>query len=383
MRSRERLQYALRGEKVDRLPWVPLLDGYYMTAQPPGKDILEAYREVNADVMERAVWTYGWNLSLPRDPEGLRQLEAGDAVRFVDEGIAATVQLKDESKGRMLRRTYEVPGRTLTESALYTEQSPYIPFPVEMLVKDADDLEAYEYIVNRRRFFPNYEAFAKEDERIGDAGIATDAGQPTPIQDLLQHVIGIEPFYTIFYTEHLSLVESVMQAMHKKNLEAYEVMGHSPAEVVVGYENTSISYISPVIYEKYVSPCINDYADLLHERGKIYLTHRCGLLKGLLEIIASERDDGVVDICPAPTGDTSLWEAKRAWPDKIVIGGIDPTSLTSWPIDRLKGYVGEIHKNVVGCTGVMLGSGDAVPKDAKRENLLAVGDVVRTWRPSE
>ena len=175
MHSRERLQYALRGEKVDRLPWVPLLDGYYMTAQPPGTDILEAYREVNADVMERAVWTYGWNLSLPRDPEGLRQLEAGDAVRFVDEGIAATVQLKDESKGRMLRRTYEVPGRTLTESALYTEQSPYIPFPVEMLVKDADDLEAYEYIVNRRRFFPNYEAFAKEDERIGDAGIATDS----------------------------------------------------------------------------------------------------------------------------------------------------------------------------------------------------------------
>lgn len=381
MRSRERLQYALRGEKVDRLPWVPLLDGYYMTAQPPGMDILEAYREVNADVMERAVWTYSWNLSLPGDPEGLRRFEAGDAVSFVDEGIAVTVQLKDESKGRMLRRTYEVPGRTLTESALYTEQSPYIPFPVEMLVKDADDLEAYEYIVNRRRFFPNYEAFTKEDERIGDAGIATDAGQPTPIQDLLQHVIGIEPFYTVFYTEHLSLVESVLRAMHEKNLEAYEVMGRSPAEVVIGYENTSISYISPVIYKKYVSPCINDYADLLHERDKLYLTHRCGLLKGLLEIIANERDDGVVDICPAPTGDTSLWEAKVAWPNKVVIGGIDPTALTSWDLDRLNVYVSKIHTNLRGCTGVMLGSGDAVPKDAKLENLLAVSDIVRAWRP--
>lgn len=380
MTSRERLMCALRGERVDRLPWVPLLDGYYMTAQPPGKDILDAYREVGADVMERAVWTYGWNLSLPRDADRLRDFEAGRAVRFEDEGIVVTVQLSEDPKGRMLVRSYEIPGRTLTERALYTEQSPYIPFPVEMLVKDPEDLEAYEYLVARRRFFSNYEAFTREDERIGDAGIATDAGQPTPIQDLLQHVIGIEPFYTTFYAEHRSQVDSVMRTMHRKNLEAYEIMAQSPADVVIDYENTSISYISPTIYGEHVSPCINDYADVLHERGKIYLTHRCGLLKGLLELIGAERDDGVVDISPAPTGDTTLWEARRAWPDKVVIGGIDPTFLTSWSIDRLKAYVAEAHKQLAGCTGVMLGSGDAVPKNALLENLVAVGDVVRGWQ---
>ncbi len=380
MRSRERILAVLRGEAVDRLPWVPLLDGYYMTAQPPGTDVLEAYREVGADVMERAVWTYGWNLSLPRDPDDLQRFEAGEAVRFVDEGVAVSVCLRDEPKGRMLTRTYEIPGRTLTERALYTEQSPYIPFPVEMLVKDSEDLDAYRYIVERRRFFPNYEAFAREDERVGDAGIATDAGQPTPIQDLLQHVIGIEPFYTTFYTDHLAQLESVMRTMHRKNLEAYEVMAESPAEVVIDYENTSTSYISPAIYAKYVSPCINDYADVLHERGKAYLTHRCGLLKGLLDLIRAEHDDGIVDISPAPTGDTSLWEAKRAWPDKVVIGGIDPTFLTSWHVARLRAYVEEIHRQVRGCTGIMIGSGDAVPKDAVIENLKAVGDVVRSWR---
>ena len=380
MHSRERLLAALRGERVDRLPWVPLLDGYYMTAQPLGTDILDAYREVGADVMERAVWTYGWNLSLPRDPDDLRRFEAGETVRFVDEGIAVSVRLQDESKGRMLTRTYEIPGRTLAERALYTEQSPYIPFPVEMLVKDSEDLEAYQYIVERRQFFPNYEAFAREDERIGDAGIATDAGPATPIQEVLQHVIGIEPFYTTFYTEDLPQVESLLRTMHKKNLEAYEIIAGSTAEVVIGYENTSVSYISPSIYEKHVSPCINDYADLLHERKKLYLTHRCGLLQGLLEIIGRERDDGVVDICPAPTGDTSLWEAKQAWPDKVVIGGIDPTFLTNWSADRLRAYVEEIHRQMRGCTGVMIGSGDAVPKDAVIENLKAVGDVVRDWR---
>jgi len=380
MHSRERLLAALRGEKVDRLPWVPLLDGYYMTAQPPGTDILDAYREVGADVMERAVWTYGWNLSLPRDPEGLQQLEAGEVVRFVDEGVTVTVQLRSEPRGRMLKRTYEIPGKMLTERALYTEQSPYIPFPVEMLVKNSEDLEAYQYIVSRRKFFPNYEAFAREDERIGEEGIATDAGQTTPIQELLQHIIGIEPFYTTFYTDHLSQVESVMRTMHQKNLEAYELIAQSPAEVVIGYENTSTSYISPTIYGKYVSPCINDYADLLHERKKLYLTHRCGLLKGLVELIRDEQDDGVVDICPAPTGDLSLWEAKRAWPDKVVIGGIDPTSLTSWSVERLKTYVGEVQRQLAECTGVMLGSGDAVPKNAKLENLQAVTDVVRSWQ---
>jgi hypothetical protein len=376
--ARERLLTVLRRDGTpDRVPWAPLIDGYYLSARPPGTDILDAFREVDADIMERHVWTYRVNMNLPREPGAIERFQAEGEVTFEEEGVVVHLRMEPRPKGMLLTKCYEIPGRTLTESGLFTEQSPYLPFPVEPLLKSVADMEAYEYVIKRRRFEPNYDAFVREDERIGAEGIATDSGLTSPIQELLQHSIGIEAFYTTFYTEHRAELESLMKTMHESNLKAYEVMADSPAEVVIGYENTSTSFISPAIYREFVSPCINDYADLLHEKGKIYLTHRCGTLKALIDAIRDERDDGVVDISPAPTGDLPLWEAKAAWPDKIVLGGFDATFLTNWTADEIRDYAAEILEKSGGIDRLILGSADAVPKTARVENLRAVGAFVK------
>jgi hypothetical protein len=378
MNSRERLMTVLRVEGLpDRVPWAPLIDGYYMSARPPGTDILDAFREVEADIMERHVWTYRVNMNLPREPGAIERFQSEGEVTFEAEGVVVHLKMEPYRKGMLLTKSYEVPGRTLTESGLLTEQSPFLPFPVEPLIKSVEDLEAYEYVVKRRRFEPNYDAFVREDSRIGDEGIATDSGATTPIQELLQHTIGIEAFYTTFYTEHRAELESLMKTMHESNLRAYEVMADSPAEIVIGYENTSTSFISPTIHREYASPCINDYADVLHEKGKVYLTHRCGTLKALVDAIRDERDDGVVDISPAPTGDLPLWEAREAWPDKVVLGGFDATFLTNWTPDRIRDYAAEILEKSGGIDRLILGSADAVPKTALVENLRAVGQFVK------
>jgi len=380
MNARERLMMVLRRQGTsDRIPWAPLIDGYYMSSRPPGSDILEAFREIEADIMERHVWTHQVNLNLPRDPGATERFQTDGAVKFEEEGILVTLRMAPHPKGRLLTKSYEIPGRTLSEAGLFTEQSPFLPFPVEPLIKTVEDLEAYEYVVRRRKLLPDYEAFTREDERIGDEGIATDSGLTSPIQELLQHTIGIEAFYTTFYTDHLPELESLMEAMHESNLRAYEVIAASPAEVVIGYENTSTSFISPAIHRKYASPCINDYADVLHEKGKVFLTHRCGLLKGLVDEIREERDDGVVDISPEPTGNLPLWEAKEAWPDKVVLGGFDATFLTNWRAQQIRDYAREILKRSNGLDRLILGSGDAVPKTARMENLRAVGEFVKSW----
>ena len=369
---------VLRGDGIpDRVPWAPLIDGYYMSARPPGTDILDAFREVEADIMERHVWTYRVNMNMPREPGAVERFRSEGEVTFEEEGVVVRLKMEPNPKGMLLTKSYEIPGRTLTESGLFTEQSPYLPFPVEPLIKTAEDMKAYEYVIKRRRFEPNHDAFVQEDARIGAEGIATDSGLTSPIQELLQHSIGIEAFYTTFYTDHRAELESLMKTMHESNLLAYEVMADSPAEVVIGYENTSTSFISPAIYREYVSPCINDYADILHEKGKVYLTHRCGTLKALVDAIRDERDDGVVDISPAPTGDLPLWEAKAAWPEKIVLGGFDATFLTSWAPDRIRDYAAEILEKSGGIDRLILGSADAVPKTARVENLKAVGEFVK------
>jgi len=378
MNARERLTVVLLEGKVpDRIPWAPLIDGYYMSSRPPGMDILEAFREIGADAMERHVWVYHTNLDVSKDPGSLRPLLKQGAITFAEGDIKVTVRLEDHPRGRLFTKIYDVSGHILVQKALYTSESPFIPFPMEPLIKTVEDLEVYSYIAKQIKYLPDYDAFITEDQRIGEQGLATTTGPCSPIQDLLQHTIGIQPFYTKFLTKQRTKLEALMKTMHEKNLEAYEVIGHSPATVVIDYENTSTTYISPEVYKTYASPCINDYADLCHKYDKVFLTHRCGLLKSLVDIIREERDDGVADITPPPTGDLHLWEAKKAWPNKVVIGGIAPTSFTHWSPKQVTDYVQAILQKIRKEDRVILGSGDAVPKDAKVENLKAVGKVIR------
>ena len=135
---------VLRGEELpDHVPWAPLIDGYYMSSRPAGMDILDAFREVEADIMERHVWTYRVNMNMPREPGAIECLRTEGEVTFEEEGVTIVLRVEAHPKGRLLTKTYEIPGRTLKETGLFTEQSPYLPFPVEPLLKSVEDVEAY------------------------------------------------------------------------------------------------------------------------------------------------------------------------------------------------------------------------------------------------
>jgi len=373
MTSRERLLAILNKEKeIDRVGWSPLIDGYYMSSLSPEKDILDAFKEINADVMERHVFT--WNSNLENKKIGI-DLDS-NSISFTENGVKASEELKKVEKGTLLTRQYEIPGHIVTSKSIYTKESPFIPFPLEPFIKTAEDIEAFIYIKKREKYIERFSNFVKEDNRIGEAGIATDTAPTSPIQDIIQHLIGIEKFYTVFFTDHLNEIEKLMEVMHEKNIEAYKLLANSPASVVISYENTSTTLVSPAIYEKYSLPYIDDYADILHKKNKIFLTHRCGKLMGLIGILKNGKDDGIIDIGPKPTGDLNIWDAREAWPDKIVQGGLDPTILTQWSPGKVKDYVRFILNKTGSRDRLIIGTADATPKDANIENLKAVGEVI-------
>jgi len=61
-----------------------------------------------------------------------------------------------------------------------------------------------------------------------------------------------------------------------------------------------------------------------------------------------------------------------------VQGGLDPTILTQWSIGRVKDYVKLILNKAGSRDRLIIGTADATPKDAKFENLKAVGEVIDT-----
>ena len=378
MNSRERLLGILNKEQgIERVGWSPLIDGYYMSSLSKGKDIIDVFREIHADVMERHVFT--WTSNFENKKIGLDSCE-DNKIEFTENGVIVREELKNVEKGTLLIKEFEIPGHTLTMKSIYTKESPFIPFPLEHYIKTPEDIEAFIYIKKREKYTEKFENFIKEDKRIGISGIATDTAPTSPIQSIIQHLTGIEKFYTIFLTDNPDKLEKLIEVMHEKNMEAYRLISKSPAAVVINYENTSTTLVSPGIYEKYSLSYIDDYADMLHKENKIYLTHRCGKLKGLVDLLKKGKDDGIVDISPEPTGDLNIWDAQEAWPDKIVQGGLDPTALTQWSTEKLRDYVDLILSKVDRGNRLIIGTADATPKDAKIKNLIAVGQAIdKEW----
>jgi len=374
MNSRQRLMAILNKEKgQDRPAWSPLIDGYYLSSLPKDKDIIDVFREINADVMERHIFT--WNSNFENKKIGVDS-NNDNKIEFTENGVIVRKELRNVEKGTLSIEEFEIPGHILTMKSIYTKESPFIPFPLEHYIKTPDDIEAYIYVKEREKYTEKFAGFTKEDKRISEYGIATDTGPTSPIQLIIQHLTGIEEFYTLFLSDHPKKLEKLIEVIHQKNIEAYNLIAKSPAKVVINYENTSTTLVSPTIYEKYSLSYIDDYTDILHKEDKIYLTHRCGKLKGLVDLLRKGKDDGIVDISPAPTGDLDIWDALEAWPDKIVQGGLDPTSLTQWSADKLKDYVNLILNRANGTDRLIIGSADATPKDAKFENLKVVGEVI-------
>lgn len=369
MTSRERLLAVLQGESPDRIPWSPLIEGYYIAGLPQKTTDMEAAVEIGADVMLRKIPVWARSVFLPHELPG----KSGDDTPLIppSAGISATTELL----GDTIFRTYRTPIGALTERWRITESSPYIPFPLEYLIKQPEDIRVYMYLVEHEEFAPHYDTYNRLDSELGDHGIITTVGPHTPVQHLLLIHMGIETFYYML-ASHRDDVNDMMDLMHERNKEVYEIIGESPVEVAIEYENTGTSYVSPQVYEELEMPPMDEYADMVHAAGKVFLVHMCGRLRQLAKLIASGRQDGCIDIAPPPTGDWTLADAKQAWPGKVISGGLDTITLSEGPLERVVEHVKDVLDSIAPGERIILGTGDAVLLGTPPENLQAVTSMV-------
>lgn len=384
MTSRERILCALKREVPDRIPWTPLIDGYYLSSLEKPTNQVDAIRDFGGDIFARHIPTYKGVLSV----RGLATIMLGSAKNNIsssNNSYSETVRGKGdievttkESDGR-ISQIFKTPVGTIESKFVRNETSPFIPFTTEHCIKSIEDLRVFRYIFENTEYEPLYDVFVEEDAYIGDDGIGTTTSPTSPFHVLLEIEIGIENFYYMLW-DHKSELEELMEVMHEQNKEAYSIIAASPAKVVIDYENTSTTTMSPDMFEKYCQPHINDYADIMHKTGKIFLTHMCGTLKRLEKQLADSRMNGIVDVAPPPTGDVTLGEAKKMWgANKILMGGIDSTAFKGLSPGELVEYVRDILKDIAPGDGIFIGSADATPQGTPIENMRAVSDAIAKY----
>jgi len=358
MKSRERLLSALRHEGVDRLPWTALATGYYWRSLPNPLseqlgNLVSLLKYVGADILDLCF----------------------DAPAIV---IDPRVEVIKETNGRAVETTLQTPIGLLRE-VRQSEPEAGTAFRTEFLIGDIEDCGIMEYIYRQREFAPDFQRAQKRVDSLGDDGLVAYFGTRSPLPMFLENLAGLETGILLL-NDYPEAVESLLDAIHVKNMELYQIVAESPFEFAIGVEDTSTTMISPRMFEKYVSPCLNDYAKILHSGNKIHGVHMCGHLKGLLKHLRELEVDGLESVTPPPTGNLELPEAMRALGDKLfIIGGLDAPSFRQQSPKEVNEWMRRLLSQIPSQEGLILEVTDDVSPNTPLENLKAVGQTILAY----
>ena len=114
-----------------------------------------------------------------------------------------------------------------------------------------------------------------------------------------------------------------MEAVDRQIVEILERLSGLDAPYVEFIDNLDGVMTNPPLFQKYLVPCYQRYADILHRQGKQLGSHTDGNLKTLVQLLPGSGLDVCESFTPAPVTDCTFEEAWQAWENgPLIWGGI-------------------------------------------------------------
>jgi len=385
MKSKERILAAMKCQQVDRIPFVPNLNGYAIRGFPEHYHPMKRWeieRDLGIDLLVRfriGIREIPPTVVIPptTGPVNLQSAQSREWNKCVPR--ADDIQLKIEADGDLTYVYLTTPLGDL-RSAWRSVPTSDLPFPEEHFIKSVKDFDIYHYVLDHTNVEPAYEESLEALEGVGNDGTCEAMGGATPIEDLLMFIMGIETFYFCM-TDHPKETEDLMSHLMEIRRQGYRILSKGPAPVVITGENTSTTTMSPNFMKQWEFPALDEFSDILHEGDKIHMVHMCGKIQGVIDLLAERHFDGIHDASPPPTGDLDFRAAreKLCRSGKSLTGGIDCNAFVDLSPEQLEQYVKTLLEDVSPGTGFLLSSGDTVPYGTTTENLRAVVRAIENY----
>ena len=368
MTSRERIIAVLRGNKPDRIPWIPLCSWTYFESLPD-------YREAS-----------NWGL-----PEALKlridfyknkiradymQWGGGSCYRTK---TSAKVEVKNTRRGNTIYTEYRTPFGSLTSEMVYSETA-HTTYHTKDLLENVQDLKIYQYMVENKSYEPIYDGLAEQLNILGEAGVFFISAPPPPLKSFLLGTMRLKnAIYAIY--DHKPEFDNLVKAIDSKNQEIYRILAESPGEIFLDAAVTGTGMISPKIFEEYYLPYTKKYAEILHKKGKLYINHASGEPVGnILEMIKMTDIDGLYGLSYPPVGDIKISGVRGGLGENIaVMGGLDSDFIATKTVREIQDRTRFILSDVAPGHNFMLATADDTPYGTPIENLKAVSDVVQEF----
>lgn len=354
MKSRQRLLGALRGEKIDRVPWSPFL-AYYFENLPK-------------EIQEEGQFAYFQKMGADPLLRGFHKLTK---CTFLN------CDIEKKSVGRDRYTIYHTPVGDLVERGVYSESGD-TTFLVDHPVETVEQFKTLQYMYEHMRIEPDMEAFETDLKRYGDDALllpTIGVWQKTAFQSMVEHWVGTENLVYAIYDEP-EVVEECLAVMQERDKETIRISLNSSADGFIFWEDSSTTNISPEFFQKYTAPEIDQWGDMIHSAGKLLVHHACGHLKDLLPLMAKTKIDAIESISPPPTGNVTLQQADAILPEHIaLIGGLEPVRLLNGSVENVCQDAEELLRDLAG-RRFILGNSDSCPPHVEYEKFTAVTRLV-------
>jgi len=366
MTSRERIITVLRGDKPDRIPWIPLCSWTYFDSLPEYQGAsnwgspealrlrIDFYQNViNADYMQ-------WG-GFP-------------CYRTKSSG---KIEVRTTRKGNTTYTEYHTPIGTLTTEQVYSDIA-HTTYYTKDLLENVEDLKVYQYVMENTSYEANYDSLTEQLNILGGEGVFFISAPPPPLKSFLLGTMRLKNAIYIIH-DHKPEFDNLVQLVDSHNQEIYGILAESPGEIFLDAAVTGTGMISPQIFAEYYLPYTKKYAEILHKKEKLYINHASGEPIGnILKMIEMANIDGLYGLSYPPIGDLKISEIRRGLGEGVVVmGGLDSDFIATRTVKEIQDKTRSILSDVVPGDNFMLATADDTPYGTPIKNLKAVSDVIQ------
>jgi hypothetical protein len=248
------------------------------------------------------------------------------------------------------------------------------PQLVERPVRSLEDYKVYAYVLEHSEFIPHFDEFHQREQELVGFGYLVPSLNRVPFQSLLIDVIGEIPLFYALY-DFPEQVRRLLEVIDQQTIELLNHLEELDVPYVEFIDNLDGFMTNPRLFEKYLVPCYQHYADLLHHQGKKLGSHTDGNLKPLLDLMPHSGLDVCESFTPAPLTDCPFEQAWQAWQDGPLIWGGIPSSYleAGFPEAEFRSRI-QALLDLVRERPVILGIADAVMSDDSVERVRWIAD---------
>jgi len=362
----DRALAAMRGHKVDHIPFIGRIDLWYsfhhsrgtLPSQYQNASLWDILRDLGIGIFGFGAWSMSFYRLEHRNVEVIKEVDGGTTqTRYITPygDLACRDTMSEELKDA-------------------AGSGARVEFPF----KSAKDYDALKFLIDNTEVVNNFDAYGKFVDDIGEDGIALPFSGHLPAHQLMLNYMGYEKFYLELF-DNQSLLEGLVESLTEQQTQIIDLAAKCPATAIEVGGNYDESMTPPPIFERYFAPFYRTVKSTFSKAGKILVVHGDGEMKGLLTSLMDCGIDVVEALTPKPMTTIDIASTRKLWNDKVAIwGGLATIVLTDvFSEEKFESFLVDLFSAVAPGERFILGFGDNVPTDASFSRIQRVAEF---WR---